>query len=272
MAKTAQDIKTAMPSEQEVEDKGTLANVSAANGFNSWFSNKKPKIVRCGFYEKHHQHLKAWQTPQMLNMFDNYVKLFEIDLTKLRRRADVVQLILDMLYHFGCLWYWDPEYEDPMKERACDLFKMARDSTIRLILDMSFRQCERENDAVGLRILRRIMIPYFRNKSKEATSAYARNLVMDMVVELSSSERSRARMDNLVCVNLSGTRGGYLFRDKVGLPQEKCLKVQVNEMYVQQVKKHLGRQHSGHHSLEVLNHSYQSFTQKSNFIGRSRTL
>ena len=138
MAKTAQDIKTAMPSPNEVEDKGTLANVSAANGFNSWFSNKKPKIVKCGFYEKHHQHFQAWQTPQMLNMFDNYVKHMEIDLTKLRRRDDVVQLVLDMLYHYGCLWYWDPEYEDPMKDRDCDLFRMARDSTIRLILDLCF--------------------------------------------------------------------------------------------------------------------------------------
>ena len=93
---------------------------------------------------------------------------------------------------------------------------------------------------MGLRLLRRIMIPYFRNKSREATSAYGRNLIMDMVVELSASKRSKARMDDLVCVNLSGTRGGYLFRDKV------------NEMYVQQVKEQLKRQHSDHHDLTVI--------------------
>ena len=229
-----------MPMPQEVEDKGSLANVSAALGFNRWFSNKKPKIVKVGFYEKHHQHIQAWQTAQLLNMFDNFVKSKGIDLSKLKRKADVAQLILDMLLHYGCLWYWDPDYQDPMEERKCDdLFMMARDATIRLILDLGFRQCERENDAMGLRVLRRIMIPYFRNKSKEATSAYARNTTMDLVIEESSSPRSQERMNNLVCVNLSGTRGGYSFRDKV------------NEWYVQQVKKHLGRQHSGHHSLEV---------------------
>ena len=102
---------------------------------------------------------------------------------------------------------------------------------------------------MGLRLLRRIMVAYFRNKTKEATSAYGRNLIMDMVVELSASERSRARMDHLVCVNLSGTRGGYLFRDKV------------NEMYVQQVKEQLKRQHSDHHDLTVIHQKlFQHFT------------
>ena len=41
----------------------------------------------------------------MLNMFDNYVKHMEIDLSKLRRRDEVAQLVLDMLDHYGCLWY-----------------------------------------------------------------------------------------------------------------------------------------------------------------------
>ena len=59
MSKTAQDLMAAMPSVHEVEDRGTLANVAAGCGFGPWFSNKKPKIVKCGFYEKHHQHLQA---------------------------------------------------------------------------------------------------------------------------------------------------------------------------------------------------------------------
>ena len=242
MAKTALDIKAAMPSVHEVEDRGTLPNVAAGCGFGSWFSNKKPKIVKCGFYEKHHQHNQAWQTTLMINMFDNYVKCMGIDLGRVRRRAEVEHLILDMLHHFGAIWFWDPEYQDPMKDRTCDMFMMARDQVIRLIIDLCFRQCERENDAMGLRMLRRIMIPYFRNKSREATSSYARNTLMDLVVELSSSKRSRARMDNLVCINQSGTRGGYQFRDKV------------NEIYVQDVKGHLDRQHTDHHDLQVRDH------------------
>ena len=84
---------------------------------------------------------------------------------------------------------------------------------IRHIYNPTYK-CERENDADGLRILRRIMVPYFRNKSKEATSLYARYTLIDLVMEHSASDRTRARMDYLVCVNPSGIRGGFMFRDK----------------------------------------------------------
>ena len=240
MSKTALDLRAAMPSINEVEDRATLASVAAATGCNSWLSNKKPKIVRVGNFERHHQHLLAWQTTLLLNMFDNFVKMKRVNMVgKVWRRVEVEEFLLEMLQSYGAICYWDPEYLDPMAERTCDVLLMARDQTIRLIISLCFKQCERENDALGLRTLRRIMISYFRNKSKEATSAYARNLVMDLVVEESSSERSRARMDNHVCVNPSGTRGGHLFRDKV------------NEHYVQEVKVQLGRQHSDHHDVQV---------------------
>ena len=39
--------------------------------------------------------------------------------------------------------------------------------------------------------------------------------MMDMVMEASMSPRTKARMDNLVCCNLSGLPAGGLFRDKV---------------------------------------------------------
>ena len=44
---------------------------------------------------------------------------------------------------------------------------------------------------------------------------YAAFLMLDMVLEASSSERTRARMNDLVCCNTSGLQGGGLFRDKV---------------------------------------------------------
>ena len=40
-------------------------------------------------------------------------------------------------------------------------------------------------------------------------------LMLDMVVEESMSPRTKARMDNYVCCNLSGLPGGGMFRDKV---------------------------------------------------------
>ena len=83
------------------------------------------------------------------------------------------------------------------------------------------------------------MVSYFRNKSPEATSKYARYTLIDLVIELTASERTRARMDNYVCVNPSGTKGGFLFRDEY------------NEILVRLVKEALRRQHSALHALTV---------------------
>ena len=44
---------------------------------------------------------------------------------------------------------------------------------------------------------------------------YAAFLVLDMILEQSSSERTKARMNNLVCCNTSGLPCGGLCRDKV---------------------------------------------------------
>jgi hypothetical protein len=44
---------------------------------------------------------------------------------------------------------------------------------------------------------------------------YAAFLVLDMILEQSSSERTKARMDFLVCCNISGLPAGGLCRDKV---------------------------------------------------------
>ena len=159
MSKTALDLRAAMPSINEVEDRATLASVAAATGCNSWLSNKKPKIVRVGNFERHHQHLLAWQTTLLLNMFDNFVKMKRVNMVgKVWRRVEVEEFLLEMLQSYGAICYWDPEYLDPMAERTCDVFLMARDQTIRLIISLCFKQCERENDALGLRTLRRIMI------------------------------------------------------------------------------------------------------------------
>ena len=37
-------------------------------------------------------------------------------------------------------------------------------------------------------------------------------LLLDLVIELSASKRSQARMDIHCCVNVSGVRGGFIFR------------------------------------------------------------
>ena len=135
-----------MPNSSDVEDKGTLGHSAAATGFDSWFKTLKKHIVRCGFYEKHHQHLKCHQTCLLLNMFDNFVSSTDVDLSGVRTEAGVRSLILDMLRFYGALWYWDPSYQDPMAERQCDLFKISRDQVqgwkfISLTQNLGFTIC-----------------------------------------------------------------------------------------------------------------------------------
>ena len=51
------------------------------------------------------------------------------------------------------------------------------------------------------------------NPSKAVLQRNYCSTLHDMVVEESSSARSRARMDMLTTVNPSGRKGGYLYRD-----------------------------------------------------------
>ena len=73
---------------------------------------------------------------------------------------------------------------------------------------------EEEMDAFGLRAVRMTMIPYYLNRKLVQDSKYAMGLLFDLVMELSASERTRARMDNMVCVNKNGKPGEGIFRDK----------------------------------------------------------
>ena len=92
----------------------------------------------------------------------------------------------------------------------------------RLILSLVFDVCEEEGDAEGLRALRRVMVPYFLAKSPgRLVSKYASFTLIDLVVEMSASERTRKRMDMYVVINPSGTPGGGLFRDKY---EENCVR------------------------------------------------
>ena len=102
-----------------------------------------------------------------------------------------------------------------VKDGEDDLFHYCQDMVSRLLLSLVFDICESEGDAEGLRALRRVMICYFLAKKPERLdSKYAAFTLIDLVVELSASQRTRKRMDLLVTINPTGTPGGGLFRDK----------------------------------------------------------
>ena len=62
----------------------------------------------------------------------------------------------------------------------------------RFLLSLAFDSCESEGDAEGLRAVRRVMVCYFlAAKPNRLDSKYSSYTFNDLVVELSSSERTR---------------------------------------------------------------------------------
>ena len=94
------------------------------------------------------------------------------------------------------------------------------------------------------------MILYFLNRKQTIQdSKYAYSLLLDLMQELKASERTKQRMDNLVCINVRGKPGEGIHRDK------KC------EHFVREVKNALKGTHS---SLKGCYH----FTGVSQGMGR----
>ena len=62
---------------------------------------------------------------------------------------------------------------------------------------------------------------WFATSSHRNLAARIQSTIIDLVVELAASQRTRRRMDLYVVVNPSGTPGGGLFRDKY---EEHCIR------------------------------------------------
>ena len=76
------------------------------------------------------------------------------------------------------------------------------------------------------------MICYFLNrKQNRQDSKYAAALLLDLVLELGASDRTRARMENTVCVNRSGQVGGGVHRDMVNEHVVKETKTAIRGMH-----------------------------------------
>ena len=179
MTKTVNDIGAAMPNTNMVEDRGSLAHAAALLGVSSWFCNSKKSIVRVGNYERHAQLWKAFATALLLNMFKHYCRVSGVHPGSLKTKEGVVRFIASMLRHYGALWYWDKDAVDPMSHLDCDLFNASRDQVVRLVLDLTFRQAQHENDALALRALRRTMIVIFTVGSTK--SKYSIYTLIDLV-------------------------------------------------------------------------------------------
>ena len=205
-----------------MDDKLSLPWISALTRVK--VSNKAKEIKKNdSSFERHDQFLAEVQTSYLLNMFDNYQMKDKGKLVAVDSYDSALAFVLGMLDAYDVQLFYDPKKPLPEKRKGeDDMYVYCRDMVTRFVLSVVYDVCEEEGDAEGLRALRRIMVGYFLAKRPERQdSKYASFTVIDLIVELAASERTRKRMDLYVVINPSGTRGGGLFRDKF---QEHCVR------------------------------------------------
>lgn len=157
------------------------------------------------------------QARYLANMMDNYLSLNPALLGNVTSEESLVKFMCGMFEAYSIKLYWDPEKPatSELEDGKDDMYVYCHDMVERYLQSLAFDICEEEGDAVGLRALRRTMVAYFcAKKPDKLDSKYAAFTVLDLVVEMVASERTRMRMDLYVVLNPSGTPGGGLFRDK----------------------------------------------------------
>ena len=215
MKKICQDYGACMKQEINFDDKISLPWMAALTRVK--VSNKAKEIKKNdSSFERADQFIAAVQASYLGNMFDNYMIGNPEALDDVDSEHAAVEFVLRMLDVFNIELYFNPA--KPVLEPAGeedDMYKYCKDMVERFLLSLVYDICEEEGDAEGLRALRRVMISYFlAQKPDRQDSKYASFTLIDLVVELAASERSRRRMDLYVVINPSGTQAGGLFRDK----------------------------------------------------------
>ena len=222
MKKICQDYATCMKQEINFDDKISLPWLAALTRVK--VSNKAKEIKKNdSSFERADQFIAAVQASYLGNMFDNYMKGNPKALDDVESEDTAVGFVLGLLDAFNIDLYFDPAKSVHEKsEGEDDMYDYCKEMVERFLLSLVFDICEEEGDAEGLRALRRVMVAYFlAQKPDRQDSKYASFTLIDLVVELAASERSRRRMDLYVVINPSGTVAGGLFRDKF---EENCIR------------------------------------------------
>ena len=223
MKKICLDYSVSMKNDINLDDKISLPWLAALTRVK--VSNKAKDIKKNdSSFELHDQFIGAVQTSYVVNMFDNFVERRAKLLDDVCDTSTAINFVHEMLAEYGVKLFFDPKQADTeeQEEGEDDLFIYCKDMVERFLLSLVFDACEAEGDAEGLRALRRVMVGYFlAQKPERQDSKYASFTMIDLVVELAESERTRRRMDLYVVVNPSGTAGGGIFRDKF---EEHCIK------------------------------------------------
>ena len=209
MNKTYMDMPILMPKKAMMEAEGTLPELVAIAGIQG-ISVEEKKIGNA--YEKHDQLVMCIGHLYVANMFRNFLKDEPKALDGVVNEATAIAFVLKMLERYDVELYFDPEREKVPEGKWDDPANYARDAISRMVLSEIFDAGEEEQDWYLLKCLRKSMVVYFLNrKYKVQDSKYAAFLLLDEIFEEQASERDRERMNQAVCVNPSGKRGGGLF-------------------------------------------------------------
>ena len=170
-------------------------------------------LLKPGNFEIHDQFIMELGLQFLSNAFEHFLETTG-DTLDVQNEADAEELILDFLAKYEIKFFYEPDNCEE-KDKFDDLLSYAKDLCSRTVLSVIFDKLEEESDAFGLRAFRISMIIYFLNRKQEVQdSKYAYSLLLDLVQELNSSERTQKRMENIVCVNVKGLPGEGIHRDK----------------------------------------------------------
>lgn len=239
MSKVFMDYRACMVNDSNVDDILSLSWFKAYLGGLDRITNQESKIKKPGAFEFHDQFVTEVGIQFLINAFENFLEK-NIDTVKVESELEAQKLILKFLDENGIVYYFDPEISEE-KEKFDDLLSYCRDLCSRTVLSLVSDKLEEECDALGLQAFRISMIIYFLNRKQNVQdSKYAYSLLLDLVQELRASERTKQRMDNLVCVNVKGKLGEGIHRDK------KC------EHFVREVKTALKGTHSSLKEIVII--------------------
>ena len=185
-------------------------------------------------------------------MFDNYLLLHPDSLTFVVDEASSTAFVVALLNFYGVLegMVFNPDQEVVAKKPGeDDLFSNYQGIVTRFLPSLALDLCEQEGDGEGLLAVERLMVSYFlASNLRSQNSKYADFTLFDLVLLLSSSERTRQRYMDNATINPSGTRGGGMFWDKyceVGFLDNSLIPTSSVQIVVRSIKECLRRQHGG---------------------------
>ena len=150
-----------MKTENNLDDEGTLPWFCNMLNFD-WASRDPSKIKKSGMFKKHDQLITEISTQYLTNALENYMILHPEAISQVQNKESAEQFVLEFLKSSRIEFFFHLNRTED--EKADDLLNYCRDMCSRLVLSLAIDRCEKEEDPLGMRAIRRIMISYFLNR------------------------------------------------------------------------------------------------------------